>query len=250
MIKKKNKKFLILITLIFIFSEGLIFLSGERLALFFMNFSAIYIILMIDSYKIYRLWTYIVSIFLIIILFNVFPNSKERIVDQTINDFTTHFTNNDADKFYFFSKPHHDMYTAAYRMFLDNKLFGVGPRQFRNECNEYPVSEYSCETHPHNTYLELLAESGIFSFLVVASFFIFICFVSIKHFIIRFIKNKKSRLNDFQICLLSAVLISLWPFSPSGSFFNNWMSIVYYFPIGIILWQISQPKLSKYKGNM
>ena len=41
--QKKNKKFLILITLVFIFSEGLIFLSGERLALFFMNFSAIYI---------------------------------------------------------------------------------------------------------------------------------------------------------------------------------------------------------------
>ncbi len=240
--QKKNKKFLFLITAVFIFTEGLIFLSGERLALFFMNFSAIYIILMIDSYKVYRFWTYIVSISLIIILFNTFPNSKERIIDQTINDFTSHFTSSETEKFYLFSKPHHDMYTAAYRMFLDNKLFGVGPRQFRNECSKYPVSEYSCETHPHNTYLELLAESGIFSFLVVASIFIFLSFLSFKHFIIRFIKNKKSYLSDFQICLFSAVLISLWPLSPSGSFFNNWMSIVYFIPVGIILWQFDLKK--------
>ena len=37
-----KKKLLILISLIFIFSESLIFLSGERSAFFFMNLSAIY----------------------------------------------------------------------------------------------------------------------------------------------------------------------------------------------------------------
>ena len=239
--KKKNKKFLILITSIFILTEGLIFLSGERLALFFMNFSAIYIILLIDNYKIYRLWTYIVSILLILILFNFYPVSKQRIVDQTIQD----FRNDDTGEMYIFSKPHHDMYIAAYRMFLDNKFFGVGPRQFRNECINYPVGEYSCETHPHNTYLELLSESGIFAFFIVAYAFIYLTFISAKHFIYRFIKNKNSYLNDFQICLLSAVLISLWPFSPSGSFFNNWMCIVYFIPVGIILWQIDMKKSKK-----
>lgn len=236
--QKKSKKFLILITFIFIFTEGLIFLSGERLALFFMNFSAIYIILMIDNYKIYRLWTYVISIFLILILFNMYPKSKERIIDQTIND----MTKNDSGQLYIFSKPHHDMYTSAYRMFLDNKFFGVGPRQYRNECVNYIVSEYSCETHPHNTYIELLSEAGVFAFLIIATIFIYLCFISFRHFIYRFLKKKKGRLNDFQVCLLSAVLISLWPFSPSGSFFNNWMSIVYFIPVGIILWQVEVKK--------
>jgi len=236
--QKKSKKFLILITFIFIFTEGLIFLSGERLALFFMNFSAIYIILMIDNYKIYRLWTYVISIFLILILFNIYPKSKERIIDQTIND----MTKNDSGQLYIFSKPHHDMYTSAYRMFLDNTFFGVGPRQYRNECVNYIVSEYSCETHPHNTYMELLSEAGVFAFLIISSIFTYLCFISFRHFIYRFLKKKKSRLNDFQICLLSAVLISLWPFSPSGSFFNNWMSIVYFIPVGIILWQVEVNK--------
>ncbi len=242
---KKNKIMLFLVTIVFILSEGLIFVSGERLALFFMNLSAIYIILMIKEYKIYRLWTYIVSICLIVLMINTIPNSKERFIDQTINDFTRKYNKNkDDDKLYIFSKPHTDMYTSAYRIFLDNKFFGVGPRQFRNTCDQYPVSEYSCETHPHHTYIELLSEAGIFAFFIVAMLFILLSYLSIKHFIFKFIHGKKGILNDFEVCLFSAVIISLWPLAPSGSFFNNWMSIVYYFPIGLLLWQRAIPKNS------
>ena len=65
-------------SIIFILTEGLIFLSGERLALFFMNMSAIYIILMINKYKVYRFWTYIFSLLLIILLLNIFPSAKKN----------------------------------------------------------------------------------------------------------------------------------------------------------------------------
>ena len=239
---KKNKLILFFMTIVFILAEGLIFISGERLALFFMNLSAVFIILMIKKYKIYRLWTYILSVCLIIVLMNLFPNSKERFIDKTIYD----FTRNTDDKVYIFSKPHNDMYITGYRIFLDNKFFGVGPRQFRNTCDQdrYKVSKYSCETHPHNTYIELLSEAGILAFLLVAGLFILICYLSIKHFVFKFIWDKKGIINDFEVCLLSAILISLWPFSPSGSFFNNWMSIVYYFPVGLLLWQRTKSKNS------
>ena len=246
---KKNKFTLFFVTIIFILSEGLILVSGERLALFFMNLSAIYIILMIKQYKIYRLWTYILSIILIAVLMTTFPNTKERFIDQTINDLTRNQNlNKEDDKLYIFSKPHTDMYITAYRIFLDNKYFGVGPRQYRNTCDQYSVSEYSCETHPHNTYMELLSESGVFAFLIVAIFFSLLIYISIKHFIFKFIHGKKGLLNDFEICLISAVILSIWPFAPSGSFFNNWMSIVYYFPVGLLLWQRSKYRnLSKAK---
>ena len=255
--QKKNKSLLLLITLIFILSEGLILLSGERLALLFMNLSAVYLILMLKDYRTYRIRTYLASLVLIIALIIVFPNSKERLIDKTIYD----LTRNSDDKIYIFSKPHTDMYISAYRIFLDNKILGVGPRQFRNTCGFFPlgeknkngrydtfkykVSSYSCETHPHNTYLELLSEAGIFAFLVVAGLFILICYLSIKHFVLKLFRDKKGIINDFEVCLLSAMMISLWPFSPSGSFFNNWMSIVYYFPVGILLWQ-----RNKYKNSI
>ncbi len=238
---KKSKALLFFITIIFILSEGLIFLSGERLAFFFMNLSAIFIILMLKEYKFYRLWTYLVSIFLVILLLNIFPNSKERFIDQTIRDFTknTLEKTDSANKIYIFSKTHNDMYLSAYKIFLDNKYFGIGPRQFRNECRDYEVSSYSCNTHPHNTYLEILSETGIFSFLIVLSVFLLISIFSIKHFFLKFIGNRKGIFNDLEVCLLASILLSLWPFSPSGSFFNNWMSIIYYFPVGLLLWQRS-----------
>ena len=230
---KKNKLLLFFITIIFILSEGLIFLSGERLALFFMNLSAVYIIIMLNEYKLYRLWTYVVSLILILFMLNLFPSAKNRLIDQTVRD----FTRNTDGTVYIFSKPHTDMYISAYRIFLDNKFFGVGPRQYRERCEKYSVSEYSCETHPHNTYIELLSETGIFTFFIIASLFISICVLSIRHIISKLAGNKKGLLNDFEVCLLSSVIISLWPFSPSGSFFNNWMSIVYYFPVGLLIWQ-------------
>ena len=193
---------------------------------------------MLKEYRTYRLWTYILSLSLIILLLNFVPNSKKRIIDQTIYD----FTRNTEDKVYIFSKPHNDMYITAYKIFLENKFFGVGPRQYRNSCNKYSVSEYSCETLPHNTYLELLSEAGIFAFLIVAILLILLTYISIKHLIFKFIHGKEGVVNDLEVCLLSAILISLWPFSPSGSFFNNWMSIVYYFPVGLLLWQRSKYK--------
>ena len=230
----KSKKFLFFITIIFILTEGLIVLSGERLALFFMNLSAIFIILMIKDYRIYRFWTYVGSLVLIFTLLFLFPNAKNRIIDQTISDFSG--KNIEDGKFYIFSKPHNDMYTSGIKIFFDNKFFGVGPRQFRNECKNYQVSEYSCETHPHNTYIELLSEAGIFAFLIVVILFFLITFFSCKHLFLRIFSSKKIFFDDFQICLISAIIISIWPFSPSGSFFNNWMSIVYYYPIGMFLW--------------
>lgn len=236
---KKSKLGLFVITLIFILSEGLIFLSGERLALFYMNLSAVFIILMLKNYKKYRFWTYVLSLSLIILMANIFPNAKNRLIDQTINDFkgTFHNTLLDDKKLYIFSKSHNDMYITAFNIYLDNKFFGIGPRQYRNECVYYRISEYSCESHPHNTYMELLSEAGIFAFLVVAGVFLLLCFYSIKHLFFKSFKNKNGIMNDFEICLISAILISIWPLAPSGSFFNNWMSIVYYFPVGMLLWQ-------------
>tara|TARA_B110000037_G_C17050105_1_gene477355 strand:+ start:17 stop:1231 length:1215 start_codon:yes stop_codon:yes gene_type:complete len=242
-LKIKNKKLLFLVTIIFILTEGLILLSGERVALFFMNLSAIFIILMIKDYRTYRLLTYTASLILMVILLFVFPTTKNRIIDQTLNDLVGKKPEN--GKVYIFSKPHNDMYIAGMRIFFDNKFFGVGPRQFRNECKNYPVSSYSCETHPHNTYIELLSEAGIFAFLIVAILFSLIIFFSSKQFFSKFFNSKKIYFNDFQICLISAIIISLWPFSPNGSFFNNWLSIVYYYPVGIFLWS----KYSDYKSK-
>ena len=50
------------------------------------------------------------------------------------------------------------MYITGIKIFLNNKLLGVGPRQFRNVCDDYQVSKFSCQSHPqtpiYNSFLK------------------------------------------------------------------------------------------------
>ena len=61
---------------------------------------------------------------------------------------------------------------TAYNMYLDNKFVGIGLRNFRNFCSnpKYKIDEKSCSTHPHNTYIQLLAETGLIGFYVWYNF--------------------------------------------------------------------------------
>ena len=63
-------------------------------------------------------------------------------------------------------------------------------------------------------------------------------YISIDHLLNVF--KKKYIKSDFQICMLSAILISLWPFIPTGNFFNNWLCIVYFFPVGLYLSEVKK----------
>ena len=187
------------------------------------------------------------SVILILLLINIYPKSTDRIVDKTIHQlgFEKNIENNneveltDVDKSkqkkYIFSLEHQNHYVSSIRMFKDNIFTGIGPRMFRYMC---PLEEYNiwegCSTHPHNTYVQLLTETGIIGFAFGFIIFLIIFISIIKHFFYKLLKNRIIY-NDFQLCLLSAIMISIWPFVPTGGFFNNWLNIIYFFPVGLYL---------------
>ena len=88
--------------------------------------------------------------------------------------------------------------------------------------------------HPHSTWVQILSETGIIPFSIL----IFLFFIVVKNFF-QYIKNNFGKQilsnNDEKVIILGAFLITLWPFIPSGNFFNNWLSIVYFFPLGFYL---------------
>ena len=70
-----------------------------------------------------------------------------------------------------FTPIHDSHYRTAYNMYKDKPFLGHGPKMFRVICNDkkYAVGKYSCATHPHNFYIQLLAETGILGFLFLLS---------------------------------------------------------------------------------
>ena len=249
-ILNKKSNLFILFILLFIFSEALIFISGDRTAFFYINLSAIFIILFSQNLLKLRLFTLLSSFALLLIISFINPSAKERVIDQTISqmnlldedkeiNLTTENKSKNSIKqqeMYIFSKEHTHHYITAYRMYLDNKVLGVGVKNFRKFCDDekYIESSLSCATHPHNTYIQILSETGVtgFSFLLITLvyFLMYVC----KHLILKF-KNK-NYFNDFEICILSGIAIFLWPFAPTGNIFNNWLSITMVLNLPFLIW--------------
>jgi len=105
---------------------------------------------------------------------------------------------------------------------------GTGVRNFRHECKSEQYKNkmlFSCGNHPHNVYVEILAEVG-FVGLIFFMIFIYIIFKKI-------IKNKKiSRIE--KVIMIAMLLSFFWPIATTGSFYNNFYAALVWFNLGVI----------------
>jgi len=229
--------------LLFILIDVLVYLTGERTSFMYMMLSSLFIVLLIDKLKYIRLITLLLSLALIVGITIVSPTVKKRMLDTTLEQVGV-----GSGQLIIFSPNHDNHIRTAFNMFLDKPILGHGPKMFRVKCSdsEYAVGIKPCSTHPHNFYVQLLAETGIigFSFLLSAFCYVLYCaYRQLKSIVLK----KKRYLNDYQVCLLAGILITVWPFSPNGNFFNNWLAIVYSLPIGFYLQSIYSKKIRRYK---
>jgi hypothetical protein len=84
-----------------------------------------------------------------------------------------------------------------------------------------------CNTHPHNTFFQIISELGLVGFL----FYLISLYFVIKLMIFSFFKKKCAEL--YFICL--AILIAIFPFYPSGNLFNNWLLVLLFFKVGLLM---------------
>lgn len=226
-----NNFLIIFILFIFTFT---IFISGERSAVFqFGLFCLISGFLLRKKINFYKIFFIIIT--LTSIVFISFESVSNRIITQTFEQITgnenLHDNNGnqlklDKNKFIYLSIAHDAHARTALKMFMSKPLFGHGPNSFRKVCGNYKYNDFSCTTHPHNFYLQLLAETGLVGFLFLTYFLIFLLY--------QIYKNKFSNKLALHITIVY-FLIYFIPIIPSGNFFNNFLNISLYINVGIYL---------------
>ncbi len=236
---KKNNIYSLIIVFISIFP---IILSAEKTATAsLMIFLIIYLMIFdtsSESFKMFgettlkrKLFFIFSIIFLLFSLVSFNKGIQDRLVFKAIS--------NSIHGKYLYSQVHDAHFKTAYKMFIDKPIFGHGPKMFRVKCSDekYKVNEYSCSTHPHNFYLQLLAEAGL-----VGIFFLFLFYISIFIIFIRsllhYFKLKKNYIP--QILITSSLLITFLPIATSGNFFNNWISCINFFSAGILIFFMNE----------
>ena len=240
LVKEKMKYEIYFIALLFILVDVIIFMSGERAAFFFLNLSTIFIIILIKEYQKFRLITFIIAIICITVLNLNSSKFSDRMFKEPA--LSMGIINNSKEiraKVTIFTPAHDSAIRTAYNMFKGQPIFGHGPKMFRIKCKnkEYATGISPCMTHPHNFYVQLLAETGIMGFLFLLSGLSYLLYAALRQ-LKSIIFKKKRPFSDYQVCLLAGILITVWPLSPNGNFFNNWLMIVYSLPIGFFLQSI------------
>ena len=240
LVKKKQKFEIYFIGLLFILVDVLIFMSGERSAFFFLNLSTLFIIILIKEYQKFRLITFIIAIICVFILSSNSSSLNERMFKGPAKNMGLIKSSKQA---VFFTEAHDSLFRTAYNMFKEKPIFGHGPKMFRVICKDekYAVGPISCMTHPHNFYVQLLAETGIVGFLFLFSGLIYVIYISLLQFKSIILRQKRA-LTDYQVCLLAGILVTVWPITTNGNFFNNWLMIVYSLPLGFYLQSIYSKK--------
>ena len=221
--KFDNYRYIFLITIIL--TSVVIIFSGERAAfLLFFLYLLLILIFLLNKLPTIRIFQFLFLIILLLILPFLFFETSERIKDN----FILYLTSNDYEKNQYLS-----MFVTSWKMFAENLYIGVGPNNFRYDCSEpiYNVSKWSCSTHPHSTFFQILAELGIFSFLIVYSVFGYFVYKSITLVFSKNISHKSFGIYSIQC----AIIIYLFPLMITGNFFLSWYGFIYYLPISLFM---------------
>jgi O-antigen ligase len=216
------------VSILYILIDVLIFLAGERSSFALLNLSTIFIILFISNYKWIRILVFIISLCMIVFL----TIHDQRLYDRYIKSPAESIGLNSSKK-YFFTPSHDSLIKTAFNMFLDKPILGQGPKLFRAKCSDvkYATGISPCNVHPHNFYVQLLAETGILGFFFLAGLFIHFIYLITRH-TIEYLKHRRAWLSDFQICLLAGLLITIWPLTTNGNIFTNHLMIFYSLQMG------------------
>ena len=230
---------IILILFFILFYLNAVFLSGDRMP-FIMTIATFFLLIIFLKTLRFKLGIGLI-IFLLFFVFkikesNYFFERYKIFINVVVPQEKKSDIINSNNK-NFFDSQWGAHFLTGYEIFKNNSYFGIGLKQFKVECSDKVydniVSEsrsIRCSNHPHNLYIEMISETGIFSTVILL--------ITIFCFFIRCLKviyNKKIKLynNSLEyiifISFFAVNVITFFPVRSSGSFFSNFAgSMIWY----------------------
>jgi len=187
-------KALIMITF-FIFLVDQKYIYRKIIILFSFFLILFFIILNSDSYK-YRFWTMLIK-----------PSIEKPVSLLKKSNYGQH-------------------YMVAIEVFKNNKIYGVGLKNYREEVKK-DIYNKNSSIHPHQVHFEILAELGLIGYFYFLIFFVITLFFSINSYF----KEK----NIYKLSAILFVFVNLMPVIPTGSFFTTYTATIFWINFAIML---------------
>lgn len=216
----KIKKTIFVLGYLFLLESILI--TGERTSsLIFLTLSLIIVILYFNFKKSFLFLLILLSILILLIQQNNFLKFRVNDALNIILDYK--------------NSSYGRLTSSATSIWKQNIFMGVGLKNYRVDClnlnDPNPDHKFQyCSSHPHNTILELLSETGIIGTLIFLGFLI--SFFKFIYFRIRYLKNRDIKF--FCFGLLLNLFIFIFPVLPSGSLFTTWNASFFWLIFGVI----------------
>ena len=224
---KQNLKLKLAMFLILFILVGCILITGER-----SNGIKAIIGLMIFLFLNNKISAKIkISIFLFSLFFIslIISNSNYLKVRYGQQLFYQLFDSNQRDQF-IENNLYLKLYKSGLAVFKDYPIFGVGNKNYRvittRNIETKINDDYLLNTHPHQIYIELLSEHGLVGTIILLSIFFYLIFKNLKIIIL-------SR-NSIQLGCFTYLIINFLPILPSGSFFNDFSSTLFWINLSIM----------------
>jgi len=219
----KFEKYLIYIIILFILFIS--FIIGER-ANFIKTFIIFFCFIFLFEKKYYKIKVFIILLFFLAFsaAITIDKENKNQYKHRFWGTFLKPVISNPIQ--YLNNSSYGDHYTAAYNVYKNNKLFGVGLKNYRKEVATGKYGN-NTSTHPHEKHLEILAETGIIGYL---SFIIFFLYMLVNSF-----KNYINNNNLYQLAGTLFVAANLIPLIPSGSLFTTYTATFFWLNFSFII---------------
>lgn len=219
--KKKFKNenfFLILLFLIFLLP---IIFTGNRMPMIIYIMS-IFLYFIVEK-KLKEIFITFLICFIIIFSFVKIPLNQRLQIDlrvffiesvKIIKQAPRLFLYNEGESVQFGSTGYLIHFNTGVQIWKKNMVFGHGLKSFKLNCSYENFQ--TCNTHPHNYFIELLVDTGLIGIVVIYTMF----FVSLKNFIkFYYTQNKKIKLISIVFFLL--LFFEFFPIRSTGSFFTT-----------------------------